>query len=83
MVLATAVHTTGVNWESVTAIVTCVVMLMTVVFTLLARYVSGAIVTAIDRLKDEVLTKMDRRITILEVVSGLRKGLKEDASDDV
>jgi hypothetical protein len=71
MYLATTVHTSGVNWESVIAIVGGVVTIMTVIFGLFARYVSNSITGSIDRFRIEVIQKLDRRITVLETLAKL------------
>jgi hypothetical protein len=70
---AASVHTEGVNWELVAAVVTCVVTTMTVVFGLFARLVSGQITSAIDRFRIEVVSVMDKRLTIVETILGVRK----------
>lgn len=80
------VHTIGVNWESVVAIIVGVVTIMTVVFGLFARYVSGQITGSIDRFRLEVIQKLDRRITVLETLAklyhGTSHGLIKDDDDD-
>jgi|HubBroStandDraft_5_1064220.scaffolds.fasta_scaffold243724_3 hypothetical protein len=83
MLAESVVHTEGVNWELVIAIVTCVVTTMTVVFGLFARYVSGQITGAINQFRIEILQKMENRLTVLEVLAGLRKGKPRDDPSDV
>jgi hypothetical protein len=80
--LADSVRTTGVNWELVVAVVTCVVGTMTVVFGLFARLVSGQITSAIDRFRIEVITVMDKRLLVVETILGIRSK-KHDESNDV
>jgi hypothetical protein len=72
IVAAPIVHTTGVNWELVAAIVTCVVTTMTVIFGLFARLVSGQITSAIDRFRIEVVSVMDKRLAVVEAILGVR-----------
>lgn len=67
MFLATAtVHTSGVNVESVLAITGSVVALMSVIFTLLAKLITGKITASIDRFRLDVVTQLDTRLTIVE-----------------
>jgi hypothetical protein len=80
---AASVHTEGVNWELVIAIVTCVVTTMTVVFGLFARYVSGQITGAINQFRIEILQKMENRLTVLEVIAGVRKVRKHDDTSGI
>lgn len=78
MALATAVHTVGVNWESVGTIIAATVAAMSFIFGLFARYISGRITAAIDRFRIDVISKMDVRISILEeksIDSGNRRRL--------
>lgn len=78
MLAETVVHTEGVNWELVTTLVTTIVGLLTVIFGLLARYVSARITTAIDKFRIQVMEQMDKRVTILEYIVGVRQN---DATD--
>lgn len=73
-----AVHTAGINWESVGTIIAATVAAMSFVFGVFARYVSGRITAAIDRFRIDVISKMDVRISILEeksIDSGNRRRL--------
>ena len=78
----TTVKTSGINWESVAAIVTCVVTVMTVLFGVFARLVSGQITSSIDRLRIEVIAVMDKRLAIVETILGIRNR-KPDDKDNV
>jgi hypothetical protein len=67
----TTVHTSGINWGSVTVIVGSVVGSMSIVFGLiarsLARYVASQITTSIDKFRIDVVTALEVRVTSLEV----------------
>ena len=82
MLAAAAVHTAGINWASVLTIIGSIVACMSVVFAAIARLVTSAITTAIDKFRIEVVAKMESRLAILEtLVTGLvhnnsRKGKK-------
>jgi hypothetical protein len=81
MWLATAsVHTTGINWASTLTIVCAVVGALGIIFTAVtrffARYISDRITNSIDKLRLDVLAKMDKRVTILEILAGIKS--KED-----
>lgn len=65
------VHTTGVNWESVAVIVAAIATTMTFVLTLFAKVIGGTIAGAVDKLRIEVIAKMDNRITTLEIMARL------------
>lgn len=78
---AAQVHTTGVNWELVAAIVTCVVTTMTVVFGLFARLVSGQITSSIDRFRIEVVNVLDKRLIVVETILGVKRVPKNDPDD--
>jgi hypothetical protein len=76
MLAQTAVHTTGINWASVLTIVCAVVGALAIIFTAVtrffARYISDRITGSIDKLRLDVLAKMDKRVTILEILAGIR-----------
>jgi hypothetical protein len=67
MTLAAVVHTTGINWESVTAIVGCIVLLMTTIGGIFAWYVSIRITSAIDRFRVDVVTTLAVRVAAVEL----------------
>jgi hypothetical protein len=71
--LATTVHTSGVNWQSVAAIVGAVVVAMSAVFGLIARVVSNQITGAINKFRIEVVDKLDRRLTRIEAQGERRR----------
>lgn len=73
MSLATTVHTSGVNWQSVAAIVGAVVVAMSAVFGLIARVVSNQITGAINKFRIEVVDKLDRRLTRIEAQGERRR----------
>jgi hypothetical protein len=60
------VHTSGVNLESVVTIIGSVVAILTVIFGLATRYISSRITGAIDRLRLDVIQKLDIRLTAVE-----------------
>lgn len=60
------VHTTGVNWASVVTITAAVVVIMTTVFSIVARYITSRIGGAVDRFRIEVVDKLDTRLTSVE-----------------
>ena len=76
MILATTVHTTGINWASVVTIVCSVVGALAIIFAAItrffAKYISDRITGAIDKLRLDVLAQMDKRVTILEILAGIR-----------
>jgi hypothetical protein len=63
MLAQAAVHTVGVNWESVFAI--CGIL--SCVFGILAAYISARVTGAIDKLRIEVISKMETRLSLLEM----------------
>jgi hypothetical protein len=65
------VHTAGVNWESVAVIVSAIATTMAFILTLFARVIGGSIAGAVDKLRIEVIAKMDNRITTLEIMARL------------
>lgn len=60
------VHTTGVNWSSVVTITSAVVVLMTAVLGLTAKYISSRITSSIDRFRIDVVSKLDTRLIQVE-----------------
>ncbi len=80
---AASVHTTGINWASVITIVCSVVGALAIIFAAItrffARYISDRITGAIDKLRLDVLAQMDKRVTILEILAGIknREGKKD------
>jgi hypothetical protein len=77
MLTADAVHTIGINWLSVLTICGIVVGMLSVVlgglFGFIAKYVANQITIAIDRFSLNVITRMDKRLTILETLAGIKK----------
>jgi hypothetical protein len=65
--IATAVHTTGINWPSVLTIVCAIVGALAIIFGVIARAVSNSVTSAIDHFRIEVITKMDTRLALLEL----------------
>jgi uncharacterized membrane protein len=80
-VFAQAVHTTGINWASVLTIICAVVGALALIFGVItrffAKYISDRITGAIDKLRIDVIASMDKRVTILEVLAGIKR-TKED-----
>jgi hypothetical protein len=66
MLTQAAVHTEGINWESVAAIVSIVITVVGGIFGIIARMVSNRITTAIDRFRIEVVGQLDTRLTRVE-----------------
>ena len=62
LVAAQAVHTTGVNWSSVSIIVG----LLTVILGAFAKYVANQITRAINQFQINVISLLDRRLTTVE-----------------
>jgi BMFP domain-containing protein YqiC len=60
------VHTSGINWASVAAITTAVVLVMSTIFATVARYVSSQVTGAINKLRVDVINKLDTRLTAVE-----------------
>jgi hypothetical protein len=60
------VHTTGVNWVSVATITGAVVILMTAILSITAKYIASKITASISRLRIEVVDKLDTRLSIVE-----------------
>jgi len=67
MVLAATVHTSGVNVASLVAIVSSIVVVMSVIIGVFAKIIGGQITSAIDRFRNEVVSQLDHRLTIVEV----------------
>jgi predicted cation transporter len=68
--VADAVHTTGINWESVTTIIVGIVTTISIIGGLFIKYLSqqikDGIVSAIDRFRIDVINKLDLRLTTVE-----------------
>lgn len=62
------VQTTGINWESVSAIVVAITTVLSLVVAWLSRSIGNQITRAIDRLRIEVIAKLERRVTLLEAI---------------
>jgi len=69
MLLATAVHTAGVNIELVLTIVGSIVLIMTAILGFFARWIADRITSAIDRFRIDVIVQLDTRLTVLETVA--------------
>lgn len=67
-VVAPAVHTTGVNWESVAVIAGFVTTLVTLLFGIFARLVANQITNAINKLRIDVIRQIELRLTEVETV---------------
>ncbi len=76
------VHTSGVNWDSVAVIVSSCVAVLGFIFALVAKWVSGMIVRAIDTFRIEMITainSLDKRIGTLETrAEGDIRRLRDD-----
>lgn len=70
MILQTVqtVQTTGINWESVSAIIVAFTTVLGLLLTWLSRSIGNQITRAIDRLRIEVIAKLERRVTLLEAI---------------
>jgi hypothetical protein len=66
--LAMTVHTAGINWASVGAIVGTVATTMTIIVGISAKLVANQISSAIDKFRIEVVSKLDTRITRIETI---------------
>jgi hypothetical protein len=86
MFLATTVHTSGINWASVLTIVCSIVGALAIVFGFItrfaAKYISREITASIDKLRVEIVSKMETRISLLEMAVFGRK-VKSDNPNDV
>jgi hypothetical protein len=60
------VHTTGVNWTSVVTIVGSVCVILGAMGTVIARYVSGQVTSAINVFRVDVVSKLDNRLSAVE-----------------
>jgi hypothetical protein len=67
------VHTTGINLESVLTIVSAVVVIMTAILGVVARYVTARITGAIDRFRIEAFDPLAERVSQLEIRQGVRR----------
>jgi hypothetical protein len=66
-----AVHTVGINWASVVTIVASVVVIMTAMLGVLARYVAAKITSAIDKFRIEAFEPLEGRVTVVETIVGV------------
>jgi hypothetical protein len=73
MWLATTVHTSGINWETVGTLIGSIIAAVTLIFGFFARYISNRITASIDRFRIDVIAKMDTRLTVLEEIVGRNK----------
>jgi hypothetical protein len=67
------VHTTGINLASVLTIVSAVVVIMTAILGVTARYITARITGAIDRFRIEAFDPLAERVSELEVRQGVRR----------
>ena len=65
-------HTTGINWESVATIVSCVAVTMSLIIGAFAKVISSQITRAIDKFRIQVIAELHDRVTKLEVESARR-----------
>lgn len=63
------VHTSGVNWESVLAITGAIIVIAGPILGLLAWYVTTRVTGAINLFRLDVIDKLDRRISRLELLA--------------
>ena len=61
------VHTTGVNWESIAAITSCIVVVMSAIIGVFAKVIGNQITSSIDKFRVAVINQLDHRLTVLEV----------------
>lgn len=73
-----AVHTVGINWDSVLTIVSAVVVIMTAVFSVLARYVAMKITGSIDKFRIESFDPLESRVTQVEARQGVTRRRRRD-----
>lgn len=66
MILATTVHTTGINWESVIAIVAAIVTVMSIVIGVIGKMIGNQITSAINKFRLDVVAQLDNRLTSVE-----------------
>jgi hypothetical protein len=70
MFLADAVHTTGINWESVSTIIVGVITGLAIICGAFTRYlgkiISSTVTSAIDRFRVEVVSALDVRLARVE-----------------
>jgi hypothetical protein len=62
----TAVHTTGINWASVTTIVASILGGMSIIIGIFAKLISNQITGGINKFRIDVVNSLDTRLTILE-----------------
>jgi hypothetical protein len=61
-----AVHTAGVNWVSVTAIVGTITAIFSVLFGAMAKYITGHVTSAINIFRISVVDELSTRLTVVE-----------------
>jgi hypothetical protein len=71
MIATAAVHTAGVNWESVAAIVSAVCAVFAIMASLIARYLGNKITGAIDSFRIQIFEPLDKRVFALELLARL------------
>lgn len=60
------VHTTGVNWASVTTIIVGITLVMTTILGVLAKYIANRVAGSINQLRIDVVDKLDTRLSVVE-----------------
>jgi hypothetical protein len=66
MLAQATVHTTGVNWESVIAIVASTIVILSAMIGAFAKIISDRITSAINRFRLDVVNQLDNRLTAVE-----------------
>jgi hypothetical protein len=72
VIASVAVHTTGVNWETVGVIVSLVSVLMTVIMYMFNRW-DKRIKTALDAQTDLLMAKLETRETVSKITERLAR----------
>lgn len=60
------VHTTGINWISVTTIIVGITVVMSALLSVIARYIANRVTDSINRLRIDVVDKIDTRLSVVE-----------------
>jgi hypothetical protein len=66
LAIAPTVHTTGINWASVTAIVGGCVVILSFIMGIVSKYLGNRITGSIDRFRIDVVNQLDSRLTKVE-----------------
>jgi hypothetical protein len=62
----TTVHTSGINWPSVVAIVSGTVVFLSIIVGAFAKIISDRITNAINKFRIDVINQLDNRLTAVE-----------------